>query len=343
MIKIKIKKLNEIYIKYKQIKNILKFENTNKKNNSLKTQKELNSIKNKILKLNKKYDKQKIKNDIKKIHKKIEKLKKKCFFTNKNDIKNCYLNIQSGSGGIEAQDWSSILLKMYNKWAIKKKFKTKIINQNIGEFKKTKSATLFIKGKYAYGYLKNETGVHRLVRKNPFNTNKKRHTSFSSIYIYPETKKKKKNIILNNSEIKIDVYKSSGTGGQHVNKTESAVRITHIPTNIKTQCQKNRSQHKNKKQAIKQIKKKLNNLKLFKENKLKKKTEKQKAKIEWGNQIRSYILDNSIIKDTKSKIETNKIQDVLNGKIDIFLEKTLEINYREKNEFKNKKKKINKY
>ncbi len=330
--KIKQKKIHKIYLKYIYIKNLLKIKKTNKIN---KYKKIIIDIKKKILLLTNKKNKQKIEIEIKKINKKIEKIKKKCFFTEKNDIKNCFINIKSGSGGIESQDWSSILLKMYNKWAIKKKYKTKIINKNIGETKKIKSATLFIIGKYAYGYLKNETGIHRLVRKNPFNTNNKRQTSFSSVYIYPE-KKKNNNIELKNKEIKIDVYKSSGTGGQHVNKTESAVRITHLPTNLTTQCQRNRSQYKNKKQAIKQIKKKLLNLKLLKEKNIKLKIEKNKAKIEWGNQIRSYILDNSIIKDTKSKIETNKVQDILNGKIDIFLEKTLEINYREKYETKKK-------
>ncbi len=221
---------------------------------------------------------------------------------------------------------------MYIKWSEKKKYKINILEKIKSETSGIKSSVISITGKYAYGYLKNETGIHRFIRKSPFNTNKKRHTSFISVFVYPEIKEKNKLIQLNNSEIKIDVYKSSGTGGQHVNNTESAVRITHIPTKITTQCQNYRSQHQNKEQAIKQIIFKLN--KYFEDKKKiqKDKNQQNKSEIKWGNQIRSYILDKKIIKDIKSKIKTNNINCILNGNIDIFIEKNLEINYKKKNE-----------
>lgn len=243
-------------------------------------------------------------------------------FYKKYDIYNCYIDFQPGSGGAEAQDWTAILLRMYLKWSEKKKFKTKIINKLTDEQAGIKSATLHIIGKYAFGWLRTESGIHRLVRNSPFNTNNKRHTSFSSIFVYPEIKNNTK-ININTNDLRIDVYKSSGAGGQHVNKTESAVRITHIPTGIVVQCQDNRSQHKNKKNAMKKIKENLYNLSIKKKNIEKQKTENEKSDIRWSNQIRSYVFDDSRIKDLRTGIEIRNIQSVLNGNLDKFIKASL--------------------
>ncbi|QCI16099.1 peptide chain release factor 2 [Buchnera aphidicola (Artemisaphis artemisicola)] len=257
-----------------------------------------------------------------KIEKKIKKLEFYRMFSKKNDICNCYLDIQSGSGGTEAQDWSKILLRMYLKWADKKKFQTEIIHESIGEIVGIKSSTVKISGQYAFGWLRTETGVHRLIRKSPFDSGKRRHTSFSSVFIYPDIDDKIY-ININSSDLRIDVYRSSGAGGQHVNRTESAVRITHLPTSTVTQCQSNRSQHKNKEQAMKQMKSKLYEIQNRKKQKEKQKLEKNKSNITWGNQIRSYILDNSKIKDLRTGIEKNHIQSVLDGDLDDFIEQSL--------------------
>ncbi|WP_428994206.1 peptide chain release factor 2 [Buchnera aphidicola] len=265
-----------------------------------------------------------IKIETKKIEKKTNKIEMYKMFSKKYDKYNCYLDLQAGSGGIESQDWTKMLLKMYLKWANKKKFKTKIISESKGEIAGIKSATIHILGKFALGWFRTETGIHRLVRKSPFNSTGKRHTSFASVYIYPEIKKKKKIKILN-SEIKIDVYRSSGAGGQHVNKTESAVRITHIPTNLVTQCQNYRSQHKNKEQAIKQMKLKIQNLEIKKSDKKKKILENSKSDITWSKQIRSYILDTSTVKDIRTGIESKNIQSILNGNLEIFIKETLKL------------------
>ncbi|WDI78728.1 peptide chain release factor 2 [Candidatus Purcelliella pentastirinorum] len=259
---------------------------------------------------------------IKNINIRINNLKTKKMFCKKYDKYNCYIDFQSGSGGIEAQDWTSILLKMYLKWIEKKKFKSKIINKLNGEKSGIKSATLHVTGKYAFGWLRTESGVHRLVRKSPFDTGNKRHTSFSSTFIYPEIQNKI-NIKINQNDLRIDVYKSSGSGGQHVNKTESAVRITHISTGIVVQCQNNRSQHKNKNTAMKQIKKKLYNLEIEKKNIKKQKIENKKSDIRWSNQIRSYIFDDSRIKDLRTGIEIRNVQYVLNGNLDKFIKANL--------------------
>lgn len=245
-------------------------------------------------------------------------------FSGKNDKLNCYLDIQPGSGGVESQDWANMLLKMYLKWANKKKFITKIISKYKGEIAGIKSATIYISGNFALGWFRTETGIHRLVRKSPFNSTGKRHTSFASIYVYPDIKEKTKLKMLN-SDIKIDVYRSSGAGGQHVNKTESAVRITHIPTNLVTQCQNYRSQHKNKEQAIKQMESKLYNLEIKKNKNAKKDLENLKSKITWSKQIRSYILDLSIVKDTRTGVESNNIQHVLEGNLDTFVKASLKL------------------
>nr|WP_246212467.1 peptide chain release factor 2 [Enterobacteriaceae endosymbiont of Donacia provostii] len=257
------------------------------------------------------------------IEKKINNLKLQKFFFKKYDKKNCFIDIQSGSGGVESQDWAKIIMKMYLKWAIKKKYQVNIINKSSGEIG-IKSSTIHIIGKYAFGWLRTESGIHRLVRKNPFHSSGRRHTSFASTFIYPEIKDDI-DILIKMEDLRIDVYRASGAGGQHVNRTESAVRITHIPTGLVTQCQSNRSQHKNKYQAIKQIKCKLYELNNKIKQKKKKKIEENKFNISWGYQIRSYILDDSRIKDIRTGIEVNDVQSVLDGNLDQFIQASLKL------------------
>ncbi|MGI4816600.1 MAG: peptide chain release factor 2 [Janthinobacterium lividum] len=260
----------------------------------------------------------------KKLKKKLKKLEIYTMFDNKHDHNNCYIDIQSGSGGIESQDWTKMLLKMYLKYSFNKKFKSKIISQSAGETGGIKSITLKIKGEYAFGWFRTETGIHRLVRKSPFDTSNKRHTSFSSVFVYPELKNNI-HIDIQPKNLRIDVYRSSGAGGQHVNKTESAVRITHIPTGIVTQCQNERSQHKNKHAALKQLTSKLYRIETEKKKIEKKKTNTKKPSIRWGNQIRSYILDDSRIKDIRTKIERNDVYQILNGDLHQFIKTSLKI------------------
>nr|BET44609.1 MAG: peptide chain release factor 2 [Candidatus Aschnera chinzeii] len=243
-------------------------------------------------------------------------------FSGIHDIANCYIDLQAGSGGTEAQDWTSMLMRMYIKWAESKQFKTEIIALSDGDIAGIKSVTIKIIGEYAYGWLRTENGVHRLVRKSPFDSGNRRHTSFSSSFIYPDIQDDI-NIIINQSDLRIDVYRASGAGGQHVNKTESAVRITHIPSGLVTQCQSDRSQHKNKEYALKQLKSKLYNLELRKKNVDKQLLENSKTDICWGYQIRSYILDNSKIKDLRTGMENTDIQAVLDGDLDKFIQASL--------------------
>ncbi|WWO99169.1 MAG: peptide chain release factor 2 [Candidatus Dasytiphilus stammeri] len=243
-------------------------------------------------------------------------------FTEKNDKANCYIDIKAGSGGIEAQDWANMLLRMYSRWAYNKGFKIELLEESQGEIAGIKSATLHVSGDYAFGWLRTETGIHRLVRKSPFNSGGRRHTSFSSIFIYPEVDNTI-DVHIKPNELRIDVYRASGAGGQHVNRTESAVRITHVPTGIITQCQNGRSQHKNKDQALKQLKAKLYDFELKKRNTEKQIIEENKLDIGWGRQIRSYILDNSRIKDLRTGVETRNIHAVLNGELDIFIKACL--------------------
>ena len=243
-------------------------------------------------------------------------------FSGKNDKNNCYIDLQAGSGGVEAQDWVSILMRMYLRWSEIKGFNTEIIHMSEGDIAGIKSVTIHVSGQYAFGWLRTETGIHRLVRKSPFDSNGKRHTSFSSVFIYPEIINNI-DIKINSGDLRIDVYRASGAGGQHVNKTESAVRITHIPTGTVTQSQNDRSQHKNKDQAMKQMKAKLYNIEIQKKNIEKQILENNKADIAWGNQIRSYILDNSLIKDLRTGIETRNTHLVLNGDLKEFIEASL--------------------
>lgn len=216
-------------------------------------------------------------------------------FSGEYDSADCYLDIQAGSGGTEARDWASMLMRMYLRWAEARGFKTEIIEESEGEVAGIKSVTIKIIGDYAYGWLRTETGVHRLVRKSPFDSGGRRHTSFSSAFVYPEVEDDI-DIEINPADLRIDVYRASGAGGQHVNRTESAVRITHIPTGLVTQCQNDRSQHKNKDRAMKQMKAKLYELEMQKKNAEKQAMEDNKSDIGWGSQIRSYVLDDSRIK-----------------------------------------------
>ena len=232
------------------------------------------------------------------------------------------LSIQSGSGGTEAQDWVAMLLRMYLRWLDSKNFKHEVVELSEGEVAGYKSATIKVNGEYAYGWLRTETGVHRLVRKSPFDSGNRRHTSFASVFAYPQINENI-NIQINPSDLRVDVYRASGAGGQHVNTTESAVRITHLPTKIVTQCQNGRSQHKNKESAMKQLRAKLYLFEIDKKNEIKNKVESQKSDISWGNQIRSYILDDSRIKDLRTNHETGNTQAVLDGDLDAFVEKSL--------------------
>ncbi len=243
-------------------------------------------------------------------------------FSGEYDSASCYLDLQAGSGGTEAQDWANMLQRMYLRWAEAKGFKTEIIEQSDGDVAGLKSATIKIIGDYAFGWLRTETGVHRLVRKSPFDSGNRRHTSFSSAFVYPEVDDDI-DIEINPADLRIDVYRASGAGGQHVNKTESAVRITHLPTNIVTQCQSDRSQHKNKDQAMKQLKAKLYEFEMQKKNADKQQLEDNKSDIGWGSQIRSYVLDDSRIKDLRTGVEIRNTESVLDGDLDKFIEASL--------------------
>ncbi|HAS6348927.1 peptide chain release factor 2 [Vibrio sp. IRLE0018] len=243
-------------------------------------------------------------------------------FSGAHDSSDCYIDLQAGSGGTEAQDWTSMMLRMYLRWAEAKGFKTEVIEVSEGDVAGLKSVTVRIVGDYAYGWLRTETGVHRLVRKSPFDSGGRRHTSFASAFVYPEIDENI-DIDINPADLRIDVYRASGAGGQHVNTTESAVRITHVPTNTVVQCQNDRSQHKNKDQAMKQLRAKLFELELQKQNAEKQANEDAKSDIGWGSQIRSYVLDDSRIKDLRTGIENRNTQAVLDGDLDKFIEASL--------------------
>lgn len=245
-------------------------------------------------------------------------------FSGEMDANSAYLDIQAGSGGTEAQDWANILLRMYLRWGERKGFKAEIVELQEGEVAGIKSATVHFTGEYAYGWLRTETGVHRLVRKSPFDSGNRRHTSFSSVFVAPEVDDSFE-IEINPADLRVDVYRASGAGGQHVNRTESAVRLTHNPTGVVVACQAGRSQHQNKDQAMKQLKAKLYELEMQKRNTEKQKLEDTKSDIGWGSQIRSYVLDDSRIKDLRTRIETSNTQAVLDGDIDRFIEASLKM------------------
>jgi peptide chain release factor 2 len=253
---------------------------------------------------------------------KLEDLEFKRMFSGPHDINDCYLDIQAGSGGTEAQDWANILLRMYLRWGEDHGFKTELIEVSDGDVAGIKSATIRFGGEYAFGWLRTETGVHRLVRKSPFDSGNRRHTSFASAFAYPEIDDNIE-IDINPSDLRIDTYRASGAGGQHVNRTDSAVRITHEPSGIVVQCQNDRSQHKNKDQAMKQLKAKLYEMEMQKQNEQKQAMEDTKSDIGWGSQIRSYVLDDSRIKDLRTGVETHNTQAVLDGGLDKFIQASL--------------------
>lgn len=252
----------------------------------------------------------------------LAKLEFRRMFSNEMDPNNAYLDIQSGSGGTEAQDWAEMILRMYLRWGEAKGFKVELLELTTGDVAGIKGATIHFQGEYAFGWLRTETGVHRLVRKSPFDSSGRRHTSFASVFVSPEIDDNVE-IDIDPSDLRIDVYRSSGAGGQHVNTTESAVRITHIPTNVVTQCQNQRSQHKNKDQAMKQLKAKLYEHEMKIRNAESQALEDSKADIGWGSQIRSYVLDDSRIKDLRTGVENRNTGAVLDGALDPFIEASL--------------------
>ncbi|WP_373818775.1 peptide chain release factor 2 [Glaesserella sp.] len=256
------------------------------------------------------------------LEEKLAKLEFRRMFSGEHDSADCYVDLQAGSGGTEAQDWTEMLLRMYLRWAESKGFKTELVEVSDGDVAGLKSATIRVSGEYAFGWLRTETGIHRLVRKSPFDSNNRRHTSFAAAFVYPEIDDDI-DIEINPADLRIDVYRASGAGGQHVNKTESAVRITHIPSGIVVQCQNGRSQHQNKDQAMKQLKAKLYEMEMMKKNADKQAMEDSKSDIGWGSQIRSYVLDDSRIKDLRTGVENRNTQAVLDGDLDKFIEASL--------------------
>jgi len=262
--------------------------------------------------------------DLDNLEKQVAQLEFTRMFSNPMDSNPAFLDVQSGSGGTEAQDWAEMLLRMYLRWAERRNFKTEIIELSPGEVAGIKSATVRVIGDYSFGWLRTETGVHRLVRKSPFDSGNRRHTSFAAVFVSPEVDDNI-DLDINPADLRIDVYRASGAGGQHVNRTESAVRITHLPTNTVVQCQNDRSQHKNKATAMKQLKAKLYELEMRKRMSEQQKIEDSKADIGWGSQIRSYVLDQSRIKDLRTGVETGNTQAVLDGDLDNFIEASLKL------------------
>jgi len=260
--------------------------------------------------------------DLDRVTQTIEKLEFQRMFAGEMDPNNAYMDVQSGSGGTEAQDWADIILRMYIRFGESHGFKVEVIEISAGEVAGIKSATIKFTGPYAYGWLRTETGVHRLVRKSPFDANHKRHTSFASVFVSPEIDDSI-DIDINPADLRIDTYRASGAGGQHVNRTDSAIRITHIPTNTVVQCQSDRSQHKNRSSAMSQLRAKLYELELRKRQEKQAELESGKLEVTWGSQIRSYVLDMSRIKDLRTGIEVSNTQSVLDGNLDKFIEASL--------------------
>ena len=255
---------------------------------------------------------------------KLEALEFRRMFSGKMDLNNAFVDIQAGSGGTEAQDWAEMLLRMYLRWGEAKGFGVEVVEVSAGEVAGIKSATIHLTGEYAFGWLRTETGVHRLVRKSPFDSGNRRHTSFSSVFVSPEVDDDIE-IDLNMSDVRVDTYRASGAGGQHINKTDSAIRLTHEPTGIVVQCQNQRSQHKNKDQAIKQLKAKLYEMEELKRREAAQEIEAEKSDIGWGSQIRSYVLDQSRIKDLRTGVEVSSTGAVLDGDLDKFIEASLKM------------------
>ena len=263
-----------------------------------------------------------VRTDLDKMEQSLEDLEFNRMFSGDMDENNAFLDITAGSGGTEAQDWAEMMLRMYLRWGEQHEFVTELIEVSPGDIAGIKSATIRFEGEYAYGWLRTETGVHRLVRKSPFDSQNRRHTSFASVFVTPEIDDDI-DVEIKKSDLREDTYRASGAGGQHVNKTDSAVRLTHIPTGIVVQCQNNRSQHKNREQAMKQLRARLYELEIQERKKEQQKLEDSKAEIEWGSQIRSYVLDQSRIKDLRTNVETGNTQAVLNGDLDRFIEASL--------------------
>ena len=260
--------------------------------------------------------------DVESIARRVEKLEFQRMFSGQMDASNAFVDIQAGAGGTEAQDWAEMLLRMYLRWAEDKGWKTEILEASAGEVAGIKSATFKVEGDYAYGWLKTEIGVHRLVRKSPFDSDNRRHTSFTSVFVSPEVDDNI-DIEINPADLKTDVYRSSGAGGQHVNKTESAVRITHVPSGVVVACQTGRSQHANRDNAMKMLRAKLYEIEIQKRNAEKDALEATKSDIGWGSQIRNYVLDQSRIKDLRTGVERTDTQRVLDGDLDEFIEASL--------------------
>ena len=260
--------------------------------------------------------------DLQPMEKQVADMEFRRMFSQPMDANNCFIDIQAGSGGTEAQDWAAMLLRMYLRYCEKKGFGVEVLEQSDGEVAGIKGASIKVTGDYAYGHLRTETGVHRLVRKSPFDSGNRRHTSFSSVFIYPEVDESIE-VDINPADLRVDTYRASGAGGQHINKTDSAVRITHIPTNIVVQCQSDRSQHRNRAEAMAMLKSRLYEAELRKRNAEKQVMEDGKTDIGWGHQIRSYVLDQSRIKDLRTNVEVGNTQGVLDGDLDQFISASL--------------------
>jgi peptide chain release factor 2 len=260
--------------------------------------------------------------DIDGIEEKVSVLEFRRMFNNPADPSNCFIDIQAGAGGTEACDWASMLLRQYLKYCERKGFKAELLEESDGDVAGIKSASIKVEGDYAYGTLRTETGVHRLVRKSPFDSSGGRHTSFASVFVYPEVDDSIE-LDINPADLRVDTYRASGAGGQHINKTDSAVRITHIPTGIVVQCQNDRSQHKNRAEAMSMLKSRMYEAELRKRQAEQDKLEAGKSDVGWGHQIRSYVLDNSRIKDLRTNVEVSATQKVLDGDLDVFIEASL--------------------
>jgi len=260
--------------------------------------------------------------DVDRIREELEALEFRRMFSNPADPLNCFIDIQAGAGGTEAQDWASMLLRQYLRYCERKDFKTEILEESEGEVAGIKSATLKVEGDHAFGFLRTETGIHRLVRKSPFDSSNGRHTSFASVFVYPEVDDSFE-VDVNPADLRVDTYRASGAGGQHINKTDSAVRITHIPTGIVVQCQNDRSQHRNRAEAMQMLKSRLYEKEMRERMAEQQKMEDAKTDVGWGHQIRSYVLDQSRIKDLRTNVEISNTQKVLDGDLDAFIEASL--------------------
>ena len=265
---------------------------------------------------------QAVRDDLEVTDKQVSAMEFRRMFSNPMDPANCFIDIQSGSGGTEAQDWAAMLLRMYLRYCERKAFKVEVLEQSDGEVAGIKSASLKVTGAYAYGHLRTEIGIHRLVRKSPFDSGNRRHTSFASVFVYPEVDESIE-VDINPADLRIDTFRASGAGGQHINKTDSAVRITHAPSGIVVQCQNDRSQHRNRAEAMAMLKSRLYEAELRKRMAEKQAMEDSKTDIGWGHQIRSYVLDQSRIKDLRTSVEVGNTQSVLDGDLDAFIEASL--------------------